>query len=76
LRGITLKDESMRRFPLTPSEYMFWTGLVYFVIGMYDIFVDRFVEPEFIQIAWVLVLMIPVLFPVRWLVRGTPFWKN
>jgi 1-acyl-sn-glycerol-3-phosphate acyltransferase len=53
---------------MSPGEYMFWTGLVYFVV-------DRFVEPEYIQMVWVLVLMIPVLFPIRWLVRGTPFWR-
>lgn len=55
---------------------MFWTGLIYFVVGMYDIFVDRFVEPEFIQMAWMLVLLIPVLLPVGRLVRGAPFWRT
>lgn len=60
---------------MSPGEYMFLTGLIYFVVGMYDIFVDRFVEPEYIQMVWTLVLLIPVLFPVRRLVRGAPFWK-
>lgn len=54
---------------------MFVTGLVYFVVGMYDIFVDRFIEPEYLQMIWILVLMIPVLLPVGKLVRNSPFWR-
>lgn len=64
------------KLPISPGQYMFWTGLIYFVVGMYAIFVDRFVEPEFIQMAWMLVLLIPVLLPVGKLVRGAPFWRT
>jgi hypothetical protein len=55
---------------------MFATGLIYFVVGMYDIFVDRFIEPEYLQMIWILVLLIPVLFPIPRIVRGTPFWRT
>lgn len=51
------------------------TGLIYLVVGMYDIFVDRFIEPEWLQMIWILVLLIPVLLPIPQLVRGTPFWR-
>ncbi len=64
------------KLPISPGQYMFWTGLIYFVVGMYDIFVDRFVEPEFIQMTWILVLLIPVLLPVGRIVRGAPFWRT
>jgi membrane-associated PAP2 superfamily phosphatase len=64
------------KFPMSPGEYMLWTGLVYVVIGMYDIFVDRFIEPEWLQMCWVLVLLIPVLLPINKLVRGAPFWRT
>ena len=64
------------KLPLSPGEYMFVTGLIYFVVGMYDIFVDRFVEPEYIQMAWIFVLFIPVLFPINKIVRNTPFWRS
>jgi hypothetical protein len=60
---------------ISPGQYMFYTGLVYFIVGMFDIFVYRFCEPEYIQMAWMLVLMIPVLIPMRKFVRNTPFWK-
>jgi hypothetical protein len=63
------------KLPISPGEYMFATGLIYFVVGMYDIFVDRFIEPEYLQMIWILVLLIPVLFPMPGIVRGTPFWK-
>lgn len=64
------------KLPISPGEYMFVTGLIYFVVGMYDIFVDRFIEPEWLQMIWVLVLLIPVLFPMRGIVRNTPFWRK
>ena len=54
---------------------MFYTGLVYFIVGMFDIFVYRFIEPEWLQMIWVLVLLIPVLFPIGKLVRGAPMWR-
>jgi len=66
----------MIKLPLSPGEYMFITGFVYFWTGMYDIFIDRFIEPEFLQMIWILVLLIPVLFPIRRIVRGSPFWSK
>ena len=60
---------------ISPGQYMFYTGLVYFIVGMFDIFVYRFIEPEWLQMIWVLVLLIPVLFPIGKLVRGAPMWR-
>ena len=64
------------KLPISPGEYMFVTGLIYFVVGMYDIFVDRFIEPEWLQMIWILVLLVPVLFPMPGIVRNTPFWRK
>jgi hypothetical protein len=64
------------KLPISPGEYMFATGLVYLVVGMFDIFVYRFCEPEYIQMVWMLVLLIPVLFPISKFVRNTPFWRK
>jgi len=63
------------KLPLSGGEYMFITGFIYFCTSMYAIFVDRFVEPDYIQMAWILTLMIPVLLPVNKLVRHAPFWR-
>lgn len=63
------------KLPISPGQYMFWTGLVYFVVGMFDVLVYRFCEPEYIQMTWMMVLLIPVLLPIGKLVRGAPFWQ-
>jgi hypothetical protein len=60
---------------ISPGQYMFWTGVVYFIVGMFDIFVYRFCEPEMIQMVWMLVLLIPVLLPIAGIVRGAPLWR-
>ena len=60
---------------ISPGQYMFYTGVIYFFTGMFDIFVYRFIEPEYIQMVWTLVLLIPVLFPIGKLVRGAPMWR-
>jgi hypothetical protein len=61
---------------ISSGQYMFYTGLVYFIVGMFDIFVYRFCEPEMIQMVWMLVLLIPVLLPIGNIVRGAPFWRS
>ena len=63
------------KLPISPGQYLFCSGLVYFVVGMFDIFVYHFCETEYIQMAWMLVLLIPVLVPMRKFVRNTPFWR-
>lgn len=60
---------------ISGGQYMFYTGLVYFIAGMFDIFVYRFCEPELIQMTWILVLLIPVLFPINKFVRNAPFLR-
>ena len=64
------------KFPLTPGEYMFFTGLVYFLVGMYAVFIDRFAPLEYIQAVWILTLMLPVVVPLPKIMRGSPFWRN
>ena len=64
------------KFPLTPGEYLFFTGLIYFVVGMVDIFYYRFTEPEYIQVVWILILMLPVIVPIPKVMQGSPFWRK
>jgi hypothetical protein len=52
------------------------TGAVYIVAGLVNLFVYKYTEVEYIQAAWLLILLIPVLFPVNKLVRNAPFWKT
>lgn len=64
------------KLPLSPGEYLFVTGLIYFCVGMYNVFVDKFIDTEILQIIWLSVLLIPVLLPIKRFVRGSPFWKS
>ena len=50
----------MKLFGRTNGYYLFWTGVVYFLTGMFNIFVYEFTRSEFIQIAWIVVLALPL----------------
>jgi len=62
-------------FPLTSGEWLFFTGLVYFVVGMVDIFWYRFAEPEYIQMVWLTVVALPLFVPMRRIVRINTIWR-
>lgn len=64
------------KFPLSPGEYMFVTGFIYFVVGMVNLFWYKFAPIEYIQMVWILVLMLPVVLPLPKIMRGSPFWRN
>ena len=63
------------KLPISPGQYLFITGLIYFVVGMYAIFVDRFTEPEILSMCWILALWAPFILPIGRLVHGAPFWR-
>lgn len=50
----------MKLFGRTGGYYLFWASFVYFFVGMFNLFVYKFTEVEFIQAAWILVLLIPL----------------
>lgn len=54
-------------FGRTGGHYLFWASAIYMVVGFANI-VYKFTEIEYIQIVWILCLMIPlVIKPVaRW----------
>jgi len=53
----------MKLFERTPGYYLFWTGFVYFWLGMYNIFIDKFVPIEMIQAIWIGILVLPFVVP-------------
>lgn len=59
----------MKLFERTPGYYLFWTGFVYFWLGMYNIFIDKFVPTEMIQAIWIGILVLPFAIPPlgRWI---------
>ena len=61
---------------LSGGQYLFYTGLVYFIAGILDLFWYRFAEPEVLQAVWVVVLALPLLVPMQRIVRIDPLWKR
>jgi hypothetical protein len=53
----------MKWFGRTGGYYLFWTGFVYFWVGMFDVLVYRFCQPELLSALWVCILMIPLVVP-------------
>lgn len=60
---------------ISPLQYLVIVNVIYFVVGMINIFGYKFTETEYIQLVWVLILMLPVFLPIRKLVRGSPLWR-
>lgn len=66
----------MKLFGRTPGYYLFWTGFVYFWTGMFNIFVYEFTRSEFIQVAWIAVMMLPlVIKPVAHYFNMRTLWE-
>ena len=67
----------MKWFGRSGGYYMFWTGFVYFFTGMFNIFVYEFTRVEFIQIAWIVVLMLPLTVrPVAHFFNMRTLWER
>lgn len=60
---------------LSPLQYLVVVNVIYFFVGMFNIFGYRFTESEYIQAVWIFILMIPVFFPVNKFVSGAPLWR-
>jgi len=53
----------MKLFGRSGGYYLFWTGAIYFAVGMYCIFVDHFVPVWVAQLIWISVLLVPFVIP-------------
>ena len=60
---------------ISSNQFLFLSCLVYYLVGMFDIFVYRFIEPEYITMFWCIWLCIPIVLPVGGIVRGAPLWR-
>lgn len=52
----------MKLFKRTIGYYLFWTTFIYFWVGMYNLFINRFTDLLFIQIVWLFILSLPLWF--------------
>jgi Zn-dependent protease with chaperone function len=53
----------MKLFGRTGGYYLFWTGAVYFAVGMINIFVYPFCSAWLAQLVWITVLVVPLVIP-------------
>lgn len=65
------------KLPISPGWYMFYTGFVYLVTSVVDIFIYRFCEPELLSAAYCVILSLPLLIRplARWVGMRT-FWEK
>jgi hypothetical protein len=65
----------MKLFGRTSGYYLFWTGFIYFCIGMLNIKYE-FTSPEFIQIVWIVVMALPLTVkPIADYFNMKRFWE-
>ncbi len=67
----------MKIFGRTGGYYLFWSGFIYLTIGMVDVF---WLEEDYtipIQIAWIIVMVLPLVYKplARWLNMRT-IWEQ
>ena len=66
----------MKYFPMSPAVWLISVNLAYLVVGLINLFVYNFTHTEVIQMAWILVLMLPVWCPMKRIVKDSPLILN
>jgi hypothetical protein len=58
----------MMKLPISPGWWLVYTGSIYFITAMADIFVYRFCDPELLQFVYCIVMSMPLWIPLlsRW----------
>jgi hypothetical protein len=65
----------MKLFGRTGGYYMFWISALYLAVGMYCVFVNKFVPDWVAQVTWLALLVLPFAIPPfgRWLNMSMPW---
>ena len=63
------------KLPLQPGTWLFSTCIIYFIVGMTNLFLYRFTSTEYIQMVWLLITALPLFFPMRKVVDIDPIWR-
>lgn len=67
---------SIKLWQPTPGYWLFWTSLVYFCAGMFNIFVYKFCPEELIQIVWLFIMSMPLwIRPMATWLKMRVFWE-
>lgn len=60
---------------ITGGMWLFITCSVYALAGLFNHFVYKFTEDEYIQLAWVLVMWLPLIVPMQRWINVPTYWE-
>lgn len=63
------------KLPLSAGEWLFTTSIIYFIIGIFNLFVYKFAPIEYIQMVWLLITALPLFIPMSKIVSVNTFWR-
>ena len=63
------------KLPLQPGTWLFSTCIIYFIVGMTNLFLYKFTSTEYIQMVWLWITAMPLFFPMRKVVDIDPIWR-
>lgn len=63
------------KLPISPGAWLFATCIIYFTVGMTNLFVYKFTDVEHIQLVWLCVTAMPLFIPMRKIVSIAPIWR-
>jgi hypothetical protein len=67
----------MKLFGRTGGYYLFWSGFIYLFVGMFNTVVYEFTRAEFIQLAWIAAMIVPLTVkPVARYFNMRLFWEE
>lgn len=65
----------MKLFGRTGGYYLFWSSFIYLIVGFLNI-AYKFTESEYIQIAWIILLILPLTVkPIADYFNMRRFWE-
>lgn len=60
---------------LTSGGWLFLCSAIYLIAATIDLFVYNFCRIEYMQIAWVVVMSLPLIIPMQKIVDVKPLWN-
>ena len=61
--------------PISPGAWLFATCVIYFIVGMTNLFVYKFTDAEYIQLVWLYFTAMPLFISMRKIVSINPIWR-
>ena len=62
--------------PFSSGGWLLFISSVYAIVGLFNVFVYKFTEVEYIQAVWMLIMSLPLWIRMKWLVRVDTVWEQ